>query len=121
MSTKPLVSPHACQTLLKALVDAYGTHNMVLVPRVCYDAFQIVISHGDEARAMVFAETGYKVRLICEGEDSPAVRKAKYLMQNPSSHYRFALSSQQWKSSKDAQPKNLSTDEFEKWLWRNSG
>ncbi|KAI0426058.1 hypothetical protein F5Y09DRAFT_320136 [Xylaria sp. FL1042] len=121
MMTEPLLSLQACQALFKILVDEYGTHDMALVPRVYYDAFQIVISHGDQARAAVFAERAYKARVACEGEDSPATKKVKDLMQNPSSHYGFARCSKKWKSSKTAQPKNLSVDEFEKWLWHTSG
>ncbi|KAI0965166.1 hypothetical protein F4678DRAFT_453665, partial [Xylaria arbuscula] len=117
MMTKPLVSLQASQALLKVLIEEYGSHDMPLIPRVYYDAFQIVISHGDQARAKVFAERSYKTRVACEGEDSPASKKAKALMQNPSSHYGFAQCSRKWASSKTSQPNNLSVEEFNKWLW----
>ncbi|TGJ82107.1 hypothetical protein E0Z10_g6675 [Xylaria hypoxylon] len=119
MSTEPLVSLQACQALLGVLIDEYGSHDMALIPRLYYDAFQIAITHGDQARAKVFAERSYKARVACEGEDSPATKKVKGLMQNPASHSSFALCSKMWKTSKTSQPKNLGINEFEKWLWRH--
>ncbi|KAF9733861.1 set domain-containing protein 5 [Paraphaeosphaeria minitans] len=41
------------------------------IPRLYYDAFQIAIANGDEARAKVFTERAYATRVILEGEDSP--------------------------------------------------
>jgi hypothetical protein len=40
---------------------------------------EMTIAHGDQARASAFAERGYKMRVICEGEDSPETRKLKDL------------------------------------------
>ncbi|KAI0878083.1 hypothetical protein GGS24DRAFT_487408 [Hypoxylon argillaceum] len=119
MMTEPLVSLQACQALLKTLIDEYHSRDMALIPRLYYDAFQVAITHGDESRAKVFAERAYKARVACEGEDSPETKRVKGFMQNPSSHVAFAQGSKMWKTSKTAQPRNLSVDEFEKWLWRH--
>ncbi|KAI0114520.1 hypothetical protein GGR51DRAFT_504756 [Nemania sp. FL0031] len=119
--TEPLKSLQECQALLKALVDEYGADNTVLIPRLYYDAFQVAITHGDEARAKVFAERSYKTRVAFQGEDNPETKRARGFMQNPASHMAFCLGSRRWKTSKTAQPKNLGVDEFEKWLWRDRG
>ncbi|KAK1754161.1 hypothetical protein QBC47DRAFT_403548 [Echria macrotheca] len=47
------------------------------VPRVYYDAFQVAIANGDQARANVFAERWYASRVVIEGEDSEDAAKAK--------------------------------------------
>ena len=67
MMTKPVMSLHACKALLELLLKEYGSSDTALVARCYYDAFQIVISHGDQARAQVFAERGYRARVACEG------------------------------------------------------
>jgi hypothetical protein len=44
-----------------------------------YDAFQVSITHGDQARASVFADRAYKVHAIYEGEDSLGMQRMKAL------------------------------------------
>ncbi len=63
-----------------------------LIARFYYDAFQISITHGDQARASVFAERGYTSRVIYEGKDSPETRKVKNLMRRPAGHRNFEAS-----------------------------
>ncbi|KAJ2990352.1 hypothetical protein NUW58_g2994 [Xylaria curta] len=121
VTTNPTVSLQACHTLLKVLLDEYGTSGMALVARLYYDAFQIAITHGDQARAKVFAERAYKARVACEGEDNPVTKRINGFMKNPASHDSFALGSKMWRSSKTAQPRNLGAEDFEKWLWRRQG
>ncbi|TVY93099.1 SET domain-containing protein [Lachnellula willkommii] len=55
------------QSLLRVLEEEYKDGVGVLIARLYYDAFQISISHGDQARASVFAERGFRSRVICEG------------------------------------------------------
>ena len=123
---RPLLSLHACHALLDTLKEEYpdptigGATATALVPRLYYDALQIVVAHGDQARARVFAERGYEARVECEGEDSPATQKVKRLMQDPSSHASFGAYGKGWRTSKTAQPdrEKIGEQAFEKWLWR---
>jgi SET domain len=106
-----------CHCLLQVLEVEYKGSAVALIARLYYDAFQISITHGDQARASVFAERGYRSRIICEGEDSPETQKIKNLMENPARHRNFGAS-KRWKAAKGLVPKGLDTDGFEKWLWR---
>ncbi len=106
-----------CHRLLQLLEEEYNGSAGALTARLYYDAFQISITHGDQARASVFAERGYRSRVICEGEYSPETREFKNLMDNPAGHRNFEVS-RRWKTAKGLVPKELDTDGFEKWLWR---
>jgi hypothetical protein len=106
-----------CYSLLQVLKEEFKGSAGVLISRLYYDAFQISISHGDQARASCFAERGYRSRVMCEGEDSPETRDIKSLIENPAGHMNFGASNR-WKTAKGLVPKGLDTDEFEKWLWR---
>ena len=106
-----------CRSLLQTLEEEHHGGAGVLVARLYYDAFQISITHGDQARASVFAQEGYKARVICEGEDSPETQKMKTLMQNPAGHRNFGASTR-WKTAKGLVPKGLDAGGFEAWLWR---
>lgn len=107
-----------CYRLLQVLEEEFQGCADVLIARLYYDAFQISITHGDQARASVFAERAYQSRVICEGEDSPETREIKHLMENPAVHRNFGASNR-WKLAKKLVPKGLNTtSEFEKWLWR---
>ncbi len=106
-----------CHRLLRVLEDEYEGHAGALIPRLYYDAFQICITHSDQARASVFAERAYKARVLCEGEDNPETRKVKKLMENPAEHWNFGMS-ERWRTARKLVPKRLDANEFEKWLWR---
>lgn len=106
-----------CYLLLQVLKEEYEGDAGALIARLYYDAFQISITHGDQARASVFAERGYRSRVMCEGEDNPETRKTKDLMENPAAHRNFGAS-MRWKTAKTLVPKGLDTGEFEQWLWR---
>ena len=106
-----------CHSLLQLLEDEYSGGAGASIARLYYDAFQISITHGDQARASVFAGRAYKSRVICEGEDSPETRKVKNLMENPAGHRNFGAS-MRWKTAKGLVPKGLDAGEFERWLWR---
>ena len=106
-----------CHCLLQTLEEEYQGGAGALIARLYYDAFQISITHGDQARASVFAERGYRSRVICEGGDSPETRKIKGLMERPAGHRNFGIS-KRWKTAKALVPKGLNTSEFENWLWK---
>ncbi|KAI0024474.1 hypothetical protein F4780DRAFT_603510 [Xylariomycetidae sp. FL0641] len=113
----PLFCLRVCDELASVLIEEYRSDSFD-VPRVYYDAFQVAIAHGDQARARTFAEMAYKARVTCEGEDSPETQRMKELMRNPAAHPSFGGCSMKWRTSKTSQPKGLSTADFEKWLWR---
>ena len=109
-----------CHSLLQVLEEEYNGGAGASIARLYYDAFQISITHGDQARASVFAARGQQSRVICEGEDSPETRKVKNLMENPAGHRNFGASTR-WKTAKGLVPKGLDTGGFERWLWRQGG
>lgn len=106
-----------CQSLLHVLREEFGPHTEVHDARLYYDAFQICIAHGDQARASVLAERAYKARVVCEGEDSPVTQKVKLFSSSPADHYSFELYSQRWKRERKMIPKGLDTVSFNKWLF----
>jgi hypothetical protein len=112
---KCLEDVHTLLTLLEAenITDAR-------LPRAYYDAFQIAIAHGDQARAKVFAQRAYEARLCCEGDDSPLTTRMKSLVASPAGHRLFGTSSS-WKLSEKMIPKTLEGEKFEAWLWRRNG
>ncbi|ESZ94009.1 hypothetical protein SBOR_5587 [Sclerotinia borealis F-4128] len=106
-----------CHSLLRLIEDEYKGAASVLVASVYYDAFQISVTHGDQARASIFAERGYKRKVVCEGEDNPETGRMKGFMERPAMHRNFGASSR-WKTLKGLVPKGLDEEEFERWLWR---
>ncbi|KAK6362553.1 hypothetical protein TWF730_000011 [Orbilia blumenaviensis] len=107
----------ACHTVSELLKEEYPGCYQPLLARTYYDAFQICITHGDQARATVFAGRLYDMRILCEGEDSPETEKAQRLRENPEGHRNFGAS-RRWKKGKGMVPKGLDEKEFEKWLWK---
>ncbi|KAI1116412.1 hypothetical protein F5Y14DRAFT_406573 [Nemania sp. NC0429] len=120
MMNSPQKSLAACHSLLQILNKEYGGVETALLARLYYDAFQISIAHGDQARASVFAERAYMARVECEGEDSPETQRVKGFMRDPTKHSTFNAYSTKWRSSKTAKPRNLDAGSFDKWLWRLS-
>ncbi|KAK8041488.1 hypothetical protein PG994_014495 [Apiospora phragmitis] len=103
---------------LEASFDFDCKCDLLLIPRLYYNALKIVVAHGDLARARAFAERGYRARIECEGEDSSVTQRVKGLMQGPSSHTFFGAYGTEWRSSKTAQPNRETVGEeaFEKWF-----
>ncbi|XMA20790.1 hypothetical protein WAI453_013581 [Rhynchosporium graminicola] len=89
MMSSPRGSLADCYTLLQVLKQEFGNYAGALIPRLYYDAFQISIAHGDQARASMFAESAHEARVICEGEDSPETERVKALALNPAQHSTF--------------------------------
>ena len=89
-----------------------------LIARLYYDAFQISVAHGDQARGRVFAERAYKARIICEGEDSPETQKVKNFAAKPSDHNSFEAYSRRWRTARSMVPKGLDMVQFTEWLFK---
>ncbi|KAH6644880.1 hypothetical protein C7974DRAFT_29811 [Boeremia exigua] len=113
MSLKPGQSLRACQSLLKVLSDEFEQCAGVLNARLYYDAFQICVAHGDQARARVFAERSWASRVHCEGEDSPEALRVQSLAREPAAHPSFELCSKRWRTKKGMAPKGLNAEKFE--------
>ena len=118
MAHSPKESLVDCHTLLQVLMEEYNGYARGHSARPYYDAFQVSVAHGDQARASLFAERAYEARVICEGEDSPVTQKAKSLALKPADHASFGSCSMKWRTARNMVPKGLSTEQFEKWLWR---
>ncbi|KAK4451302.1 hypothetical protein QBC34DRAFT_378629 [Podospora aff. communis PSN243] len=59
------------------------------VARVYSNAVNVVIAHGDQARARVFAERWRAVKVEAQGEDGNEGEQAKALAERPSQHMAF--------------------------------
>lgn len=118
MTISPKESLRSCQELLHALEEEYSGGAEALNARLFYDAFQISVAHGDQARASIFAERAYKARVICEGEDSPGTLRAKSLALKPANHSSFSAFSTEWETTREMVPKSMDTTQFNKWLFR---
>ncbi|KAK2778397.1 set domain-containing protein 5 [Colletotrichum kahawae] len=112
-------TPLACFRMaheMKLLMEEEGIAD-ARVPRLYYDALQIVIANGDEARARVFAERASAERLIMEGSDSAVVHRLNKYAADPSSHVLYGTS-EQWRQGVNKIPQGLNEQDFERWLWR---
>ena len=118
MTSNPRASLGDCYSLLQVLEQEFDGGARALIARLYYDAFQISIAHGDQARASIFAERAYRARVICEGEDSPETLRAKSLALKPADHNSFGLYSKKWQTTRNLIPKGLDTVQFDKWLFR---
>lgn len=120
MKHNPSASIADCHSLRQALEEEFDGNDDASFSRLYYDAFQISVAHGDQARAVVFAERAYNARIVCEGEDSLETERMKKLMQNPASHASFGCYSMRCKTKKGAVPNGLDSIAFERWLWKLS-
>ncbi|KAJ0107043.1 SET domain-containing protein 5 [Diaporthe amygdali] len=116
--TKPAQSLRDCHTLLQAVDKEFDGHGDARSCSLYYDAFQICIAHGDQARASRFAEKAYKARVCCDGEDSSATRWVKWLSLKPTDHMSYGLYSTKWITEKSMVPKDLNEAQFVAWLFR---
>ena len=117
MFSVPLKALQNVQRLLQ-LFRSEGIQN-ASVPRAYYDAFQIAITHGDQARAKIFAERARSNRILVEGHDSPTVEKLQRWIDCPTQHNSYGYS-EKWKSTTKDVPENLNDELFENWLWRKT-
>ncbi|KAH7081257.1 hypothetical protein BKA63DRAFT_530376 [Paraphoma chrysanthemicola] len=115
--TAPLACLYHLQTMLQFMAEEHIDD--ARIPRAYYDALQITIAHGDQARAKVFAERAHGSRLVLEGGDSPETKRVKGFLERPSTH-RLYGTTMKWRQGVEKIPKGKSAEEFELWLWRRS-
>jgi hypothetical protein len=113
--TTPMAYLHHVYTIVRLLEEEHIAD--ARVPRAYYDALQITIAHGDQARAKVFAERAYAARVVVEGEDSPETRRLKSFMENPSIH-RLYGTTKKWRQDSKKIPRDMCATDFEGWLWK---
>lgn len=85
---------------------------------VYQNAFKISIYHGDRARARVFAQRVYRLRVCYQGHDHPDTQRAKLLMERPSTVSDFRPRTRRWEIVRAMIPGGLDAVAFERWLWR---
>lgn len=103
IASEPETGLHLIHTML-GLFEEEGIWDAG-IPRAYYDAYQIAIASGDEARARTFAKRAYAARAVIEGDDSPNTTKLKRLAEQPSEPINDG-------------PPETSEDELENWLWK---
>ena len=117
-----VTTPLACLKKTRQMLQLLREEGMneATISRVYYDAFQVAIAHGDQARARVFVKRWYENKVVVEGEDGENAVRAKALADNPSSH-RLYGTTMKWKQAAGTVPSGLSEEAFESWLWRENG
>jgi len=89
------------------------------ISRVYYDAFQLVLAYGDLARAKTFAEKAYEAGQFDSNSDDPLAQRLKSYINDPKQHSAYGLGLPKiWKTTVGMIPKNLYSEAFEMWLWR---
>lgn len=111
----PIACLHDAYTLLQLLKEERVAD--ARIPRLYYDALQIAIANGDQARAKAFAERAYAARVILEGDDSPESIRLKGLAKRPADHRLYGTSTS-WRQAAEKVPQGLGERDFENWLWR---
>jgi hypothetical protein len=114
-------TPLACLRNASRLLRLLEEEDVVdaRIPRLYYDALQITIANGDQARAKVFADRAHTDRLVLEGDDSPETIRLKSFAADPAQH-RLYGTSMKWKQATGKIPRGLSDRAFEDWLWMRS-
>jgi hypothetical protein len=114
-----IVSPLTCLSHVRRVLALLKEERIedARIPRAYYDALQIAIANGDQARARIFAERAHSARVILEGEDSPDTVRLEDLARCPSSH-RLYGTTRAWSQQSGKVPKGLGTTELETWLWK---
>lgn len=111
----PAACLRACHALLQIQemeLPGFGAN----APRAYYDAYQICISNGDQARASVLAERTYQGRLVCEG-DTVITQRLRALAMNPARDEKFGITSKRWGTLKNMVPEGLDAAQFDAWLF----
>jgi len=87
------------------------------LPRAYFDAFQLAIAHGDQARASAFMKIQRRLRRLFEGDDaSDMTPEMNALVEQPQSHYVFQAVSRRWQSTVSMRREEDSAG-FDEWLW----
>lgn len=87
--------------------------------RLYFDIFQICNMHGDKARASVWAERYCAEKVLSAGEESTDRLEMLPFVKRPEKHDSFG-STKNWASEVKSVPRELESEEFEKWLWREN-
>lgn len=111
----PLDNLHKVQKLLTLMINE-GIRDVSLSKGYSY-AFVTAISHGDQARAKVFADRAMHSRITVEGEDSAMVKRLEHLSHHPYAHLDYKHT-EKWKSNIEDAPRGFPNVAFETWLWR---
>jgi hypothetical protein len=117
-STRPAEDLGDCRLLLLTLEAEYGGCYGELSAKVYYVACHICLTHGDQARANVFAWKAYNARILCEDESSQAALRIRSIALSPAEQAVFGQCSMDWKSTVQMVPKGLDARAFEDWLFR---
>jgi hypothetical protein len=114
-------TPLACFRNASKLLQLLQEEGIVdaRVPRLYYDALQITIANGDQARAKVFGARAHAERVVLEGDDSPETIRLASLVENPAKHSLYGTA-MRWRQAVEKVPQGLSEREFEDWLWMKS-
>ncbi|RDL31902.1 uncharacterized protein BP5553_09304 [Venustampulla echinocandica] len=115
ITSTPIACLHDAYRLLQLLEDERVAD--ARIPRLYYDALQIAIANGDQARAKTFAERAYAARVVLEGDDSPKSIRLKGFAERPADHNLYGTTTK-WKQAVKKIPRELGEREFEDWLWR---
>ncbi|KAF5714426.1 SET domain-containing protein [Fusarium mundagurra] len=90
--------------------------NDATVPWAYCDAFQIAITHGDQARAKIVAERALSPWMLIKRYDSPEVKKLQKLSNDPSQHASHGFTTKLVFTVEGA-PADMKGNDFEDWLW----
>lgn len=87
------------------------------VPRVYFDAFQVALAHGDQARASEFMKIKIRLRKLYEGDDaSDLTPESNAWVERPQAHYTYRAVSNQWSTSLSMRQNEKSAG-YKGWLW----
>ncbi|RSL50066.1 hypothetical protein CEP54_012108 [Fusarium duplospermum] len=111
----PLSNLHKIHRMLE-LMTKEGIRD-VRLPKAYQLAFLTTISHGDLARARIFADRAFHSRRTVEGDDSPMVAKLEQLTRHPDRHLDYRRNGK-WKSNIEDAPGGFPVIDFENWAWR---
>ena len=114
VKTAPTKVLRSCKAL-KEIFDQEGIKDD-RVARLWYDCFQVCNFHSDEARASVFLQRYCDAKALSSGADGSEVLEMKDFVKDPKKHDTYGLK-RTWKSTVSSVPKDLSQDQFEKWVW----
>jgi hypothetical protein len=89
----PILCLHNAFPLLQLLKEEYTVNS--IIPRIYYNALQIMIASKDQARAKVFAGKVCAARIVLEGEDGPEIKRLVAFVE-PANH-RLFKTSMKWK------------------------
>lgn len=117
VKTSPAKVLKDCKAL-KEIYEQEGIEDDRLA-RLWYDCFQVCNFHSDESRASAFLARYCDAKKTSSGEDGNDVLEMQEYVKTPKKHDTYGLRST-WKSSVGDVPKDLSPEEYERWLWRET-